>query len=91
MRYDFKCPKCGEVTIHTMPMSEISNYKAKCKNCTEYLKRVFNVVPVKYNGTGFYTTDYKKDNKIEKDLSYCGSSTHNNTTPAERSKILRED
>jgi len=51
--YEFKCEKCGiqyetEISIH----SEIS---ANC--CGQAMTRVWSVPSVKFNASGFYSTD----------------------------------
>ena len=52
-RYDFKCETCLsiiEVTENIPPM---------CTTCHGTMVRVWSAPAVKFNGSGFYTTDSK--------------------------------
>lgn len=92
MRYDFECPNCKQPAIYTMPMSDISGFTAVCEKCGNPMQRIFNSVPVKFNGSGFHSTDYKPRKPVESSKDgYCSSKTHTNTTSAERHKILKDD
>ena len=56
-KYDVECKKCGEFEIEKKMTEELP----KCPKCDGSLEQVFNYAPpVKFNGTGFYETDYKK-------------------------------
>ncbi len=55
--YTYDCD-CGQVidvrhSIHEEPVLE-------CDNCGGLMRRVFTAPAVKFNGSGFYSTDKKK-------------------------------
>jgi len=55
--YEYKCSKCGSVqelerSIHAEGDNPFC--------CDTLMSRVWGAVPVKFNGTGFYTTDNPK-------------------------------
>ena len=53
--YEYECPGDGEIVIIERPMSEPeSDYV--CGTCGAKLRRVWTAPPVKFNGTGFYST-----------------------------------
>jgi putative FmdB family regulatory protein len=49
--FDFKCNTCNEV----VEVSE--NVQTPCGTCGETMQRVWSPVGVKFNGSGFYSTD----------------------------------
>jgi len=60
--YDYKCQKCGDIFEHLQ--SSDSKKLKRCKKCKGKLDRlVCSGIAVKFNGSGFYQTDYKSKNK----------------------------
>ena len=57
-RYDYQCNSCDHV--FEVRQSFDSEPRADCPLCTGESRRKFQVVPIIYKGSGFYTTDYKK-------------------------------
>jgi putative FmdB family regulatory protein len=53
--YEYECPGDGEIVIIERPMSEPESDYA-CGTCGAKLRRVWTAPPVKFNGTGFYST-----------------------------------
>lgn len=52
--FDFKCNVCSEVV-------EIrENIPPACPTCSETMQRVWSPVGVKFNASGFYSTDNPK-------------------------------
>ena len=56
-RYDYKCEVCGgqqevERSIHAEADNPVC--------CQRIMGRLFSAVPVRFEGTGFYTTDNPK-------------------------------
>lgn len=53
--YEYKCKNDSEVVIVTRGMTddEIIPY---CDTCNDPMTRVYNPAPVKFNGSGFYST-----------------------------------
>ena len=53
--YDYKCDADDfRITVHRgMTEDEILPY---CDTCNEPMKRVYSAPPVKFNGSGFYST-----------------------------------
>ncbi len=50
--YDYECPGDGEVIEFTLPF----DHEAPLCPCGGPMRRVFTAVPVKFNGSGFYST-----------------------------------
>ena len=61
--YEYECPTCEKVTETERKLDERDNVII-CDICGELLNRITfpRTVTHIYKGTGFYTTDYKKDN-----------------------------
>lgn len=53
--YDYKCDNDSEVVtiIRGMTEDEIIPY---CDKCNEPMSRLYSAPPVKFNGSGFYST-----------------------------------
>lgn len=56
--YDFKCPDCGDVRTQTISIDD-TEFVAKCK-CGAVMEKIYSFTGVKFNGSGFYSTDKKK-------------------------------
>jgi len=54
--YEFDCPKCGKMEIS---LNVNKRNLKKCPNCGSKLKRIYSPSGLVFNGTGFYSTDYK--------------------------------
>jgi len=56
--YDYVCTKCGNKFEH---YQHTSKPLKKCKKCNGTLKRLIGSgIGLKFNGKGFYKTDYKE-------------------------------
>lgn len=53
--YEYECPVSGEKTIIRRPMAD-DEPDYFCEACEAKLKRVYDATPVKFNGSGFYST-----------------------------------
>jgi putative FmdB family regulatory protein len=58
--YEYYCSKCDEVFSEQRSLSEESKY-SNCPNDSEPLQRKYDI-SVSFKGTGFYTTDKKRQN-----------------------------
>jgi len=56
--YDFRCDKCGVERTETISI-KVDDFKAVCA-CGAVMRKVFGSPRVKFNGSGFYTTDKGK-------------------------------
>lgn len=56
--YDYAC-ECGNTRTQTVSI-QVKDFKAIC-DCGKEMKRVYAAPNIKFNGSGFYTTD--KGNK----------------------------
>lgn len=56
--YEYKCEKCNTTTTINKPMSECSREEF-CSKCKNKLSRVYSVGMTRYNGSGYYDTDYR--------------------------------
>jgi len=57
--YEYKCPSCGHRFEVFRKISDSPD--GKCPECETQAKRVFHPVGVIYKGSGFHTTDYRKN------------------------------
>ena len=55
-RYDYRCTECSNEFELVQTFSEAG--QGACPVCGGAGQRVFHAVPVIYEGSGFYTTDY---------------------------------
>jgi predicted nucleic acid-binding Zn ribbon protein len=53
--YDYLCPFGNEMITIERGMTE-EEVIPRCGNCNTEMKRVYHAPPVKFNGTGFYST-----------------------------------
>lgn len=53
--YEYECPSEGNRTIINRPMAD-DEPDYFCESCGSQLKRIYGVPPVKFNGSGFYST-----------------------------------
>jgi predicted nucleic acid-binding Zn ribbon protein len=53
--YDYKCDNDSEVITITRGMTE-DEIIPYCDKCNEPMSRLYSAPPVKFNGTGFYST-----------------------------------
>lgn len=53
--YVYNCRQCGVFTEVLRGVND-PEVLPVCEVCGEYMKRVYSPVPVKFKGTGFYTT-----------------------------------
>lgn len=56
--YDYKCPKCGNITEFRHHMDD--DVDAICTRCDEHMDRVPCAATLRFVGSGFYETDYKR-------------------------------
>ena len=53
--YEYKCSTDDSITTVTRGMTE-DEIIPYCDSCNEPMARVYNAPPVKFNGSGFYST-----------------------------------
>ena len=53
--YDFKCKTCDQTISITAPIGKAQ--LPKCLKCMTDMTRSYDVGLVKFNGTGYYSTD----------------------------------
>lgn len=57
--YEFSCDACG--TYKILEASVFVDLPApNCESCSESMRRIFSVPPVRFLGGGFYSTDNPK-------------------------------
>src|SRR5580704_15616437 len=56
--YDYECTKCGRTFEVRRGFNE--THDAPCAACGAQVRRVFNVAPVLFKGSGFYVTDSRR-------------------------------
>ena len=88
-RYDYQCSSCEHV--FEMRQSFDSEPLADCPLCAGQARRKFQVVPIIYKGSGFYTTDYKKagysgDSNAKKDEAKEEKEEKESTSSSKSSK-----
>ena len=62
--YEYECNPCGFRFERKQRFDEEAI--TKCPKCEGETHRVINSVPIIFKGSGFYTTDNRKDSAIEK-------------------------
>lgn len=60
MIYQYRCVNCGRIIELTTNASDKLRPSITC-DCGGEMRKLLNAVPVHYKGSGFYSTDYKKD------------------------------
>ncbi len=60
--YEYKCPSCGHRFEVLRKISDDPD--GKCPHCEAQAKRLFHPVGVIFKGSGFYTTDYGRQNSL---------------------------
>jgi len=59
MTYEYECPGCGDVrTVERKMIDPEARYI--CTNCNRILERKWSSPPIRFKGSGFYSTDSKK-------------------------------
>lgn len=53
--YEYRCDADSNTIVIDRPMSEKEVFPV-CNICNQDMKRVYYAAPVKFNGTGFYST-----------------------------------
>ncbi len=53
--YEYRCDPCGTSEEHQRKVDDRDNFP-ECQYCTVTMKRIINPAPIKFNGTGFYST-----------------------------------
>jgi len=59
MTYDYECTKCGDRYTMERKMTDPEEFP-QCNLCHKPMNRVWSAPTVVFNGSGFYSTDYKK-------------------------------
>ena len=82
--YDFKCSECS--TVFEIKRSPRQLDDVRCPECDAPAKRVFTPVGAIFKGSGFHTTDYRKQpagaTKSHKCPSADSSSSECSSCPA---------
>jgi len=53
--YEYKCDDCDTSEEHYRSIDDRDNCPT-CQYCTRLMRRIIHATPVKFNGTGFYST-----------------------------------
>uniref|UniRef100_A0A6M3M8B5 Putative regulatory protein FmdB zinc ribbon domain-containing protein n=1 Tax=viral metagenome TaxID=1070528 RepID=A0A6M3M8B5_9ZZZZ len=61
MLYDYECPKCG---VFESRENMLDERLKQCPTCGEKLVQLFTAAPAIFKGSGFFTTDNKKDSRV---------------------------
>ena len=83
-RYDYECQSCR--TIFEVKQGFNDEPVANCPSCHNAARRKFQVVPIIYKGTGFYTTDYARSN-----VKANGTTESSDETPSKTSDTDKTD
>ncbi|GEM_PF-143742 len=93
--YEYICGKCGKrfekrQGFHEEPV-------ALCPLCNGDSKRLIQCVPVIFRGSGFYVTDYKKENACvsspeagKETAAAVGSEVKKDSAPAATSEVKKD-
>lgn len=58
--YTFKCKKCGNIFDELVRSHDVKELTCKCSPTAIAERTVSTPSKAKFNGSGFYETDYKK-------------------------------
>ena len=83
-RYDYECQSCQ--TLFEVKQVFNDEPVANCPSCHNAARRKFQVVPIIYKGTGFYTTDYAPSN-----VKANGTTESSDETPSKTSDTDKTD
>ena len=83
-RYDYECQSCQ--TLFEVKQGFNDEPVANCPSCHNDARRKFQVVPIIYKGTGFYTTDYARSN-----VKANGTTESSDETPSKTSDTDKAD
>jgi len=83
-RYDYECQSCQ--TLFEVKQGFNDEPVANCPSCHNAARRKFQVVPIIYKGTGFYTTDYAPSN-----VKANGTTESSDETPSKTSDTDKTD
>lgn len=65
MIYEYECPNCGKI-FELQRSADESSLPADCPDCGEESTRIISHgIAAHFKGTGFYTTDYRKEKPID--------------------------
>ena len=53
--YEYRCDDCDTSEGHYRNVDERNEFPT-CQHCTRDMRRLLQATPVKFNGTGFYST-----------------------------------
>lgn len=53
--YEYKCDDCGTLEEHQRSVNDRDEFPI-CQYCTRVMRRLIHATPVKFNGSGFYST-----------------------------------
>lgn len=82
--YDYECDECG----HRFELKQSFNAEPECvcPHCEGKARRKFHSVAVIYKGSGFYTTDYKKNGYSPAGEEKSTPSVKSDDRPANKEK-----
>ena len=88
--YEYRCESCGEELEKLQRMSD--EKLVDCPACGEpALKRLVSAAAFRLKGSGWYETDFKKDNKRNLHDSGSKASTDSNAKKTEKSSSAGSD
>lgn len=77
MKYEFKCPVCGNRDTFNIPMGKISSTEVKCSKCSSKTNQVFS--------SSLVVPEHMKASQIN-EMSYLNSIM--NTNPSGKRKSI---
>ncbi|WP_280799244.1 FmdB family zinc ribbon protein [Aurantimicrobium minutum] len=72
--YSYRCTQCDNAFDIQQSLSEDS--LTECPSCTGKLRKLFNMVGVTFNGSGFYRTDSRQSSSGSSSSSSGSSSSY---------------
>lgn len=88
--YDYKCLDCGYLFEEFQKMTD--EPLKECPKCKGSVKRLIGagLAPI-FKGSGFYQTDYKKENKTASNEVKAESAKSDSTKSSDSSTKISED
>lgn len=82
--YEYECDKCGNRFERFQSIT--ADPLKRCPKCRSKIRRVFGGgAGIIFKGSGFYTTDYRKDSYKEAARKESSAASETKSTPSDKS------
>lgn len=86
--YEYRCKKCGDFEkFQSMKEEALS----KCPQCGEQVQKLISRPTIIFNGSGFYATDYGKNNHSNKSNGQYKSASSSTKQEPQKETTAKPD